>query len=334
MPPLPIDQEVALFARIVDDAPMGVVILTPGRTIRYVNNCAARILKSDRRTLLGSYMDRIVVDREGWPTWLELWNAAVDGKAGEAKVVIAPQEGEEIACFLTALNLDDGGRHQGVALIFRDMTNETRIAEQIEKKNIEMAKMNAELIRSNVDLKRLSDMKSNFLSIASHELKTPLTSIKGYSDIIIDAMRDRIDDGIYRMIQSINRAADRLHRVIENILDVTRIEQKKLRLRPEEFDLCLAARDCIDDLVQMAEKRRITFSAVSRRTFRPSTRPRPHAAGIHQSVYKCNQILARRFDDRRFNYRRDAGAHSHRREGPASGSTRRSTSTSSIRSTK
>ena len=120
--------------------------------------------------------------------------------------------------------------------------------------------MNAELIRSNVELKRLAEMKSNFLSIASHELKTPLTSIKGYSDIIIDAMRDRLDEGIYRMIESINRAADRLNKVIDNILDVTRIEQKKLRLKPETFDLREAALDCIEEVIQVAAKRRIGFT--------------------------------------------------------------------------
>jgi CheY-like chemotaxis protein/two-component sensor histidine kinase len=103
-------------------------------------------------------------------------------------------------------------------------------------------------------------MKSNFLSIASHELKTPLTSIKGYSDIIIDNMKEKIDSGVYRMIESINRAADRLHRVVNNILDVTRIEQKRLRLKPEFLDLGAVAKDCIDDLGQFTIKRNITFS--------------------------------------------------------------------------
>ena len=257
------DQDVALLARIVDNTPLGIIILTPGRTIRYVNTCAARIFNGTALTLVGSSMDRLIVDREGEPTWHELWSSIVEGKSREAKIVLSQQDGGEVTCILNAFSLGDAaGQNEAVALVFRDTTGDLKIAEQIEKKNIELAKMNAELIRSNVELKRLSEMKSNFLSIASHELKTPLTSIKGYSDIIIDAMEDRIDKGVYRMIQSINRAADRLHNVIENILDVTRIEQKKLRLRPEQFGLAAAARDCIDELAQMAKKRNIDFTCV------------------------------------------------------------------------
>ena len=120
--------------------------------------------------------------------------------------------------------------------------------------------MNTELIHSNIELMRVSELKSNFLSIASHELKTPLTSIMGYSDIIIDNMKERIDGGVYRMIESINRAAGRLNKVINNILDVTRIEQKRLRLRPETFDIAHVARECIDELADVAARRGIMFN--------------------------------------------------------------------------
>jgi CheY-like chemotaxis protein len=119
--------------------------------------------------------------------------------------------------------------------------------------------MNSELILGCEELKRISDLKSNFLSIASHELKTPLTSIKGYSDIIIDTMKDKIDIAVFRMIESINRAADRLHRVVNNILDVTRIEQKKLRLKPEHIDLGALIKECIEELSHFAANRKIRF---------------------------------------------------------------------------
>jgi CheY-like chemotaxis protein/nitrogen-specific signal transduction histidine kinase len=122
-----------------------------------------------------------------------------------------------------------------------------------------MAKMNTELIRSNIELKRLSEMKTNFLSITSHELKTPLTSIMGYSDIIVDNMKERIDEGVFRMIESINRAAGRLNKVINNILDVTRIDQKKLRLKPETFQLSGAVNDSVEEFAQLAAQRGISF---------------------------------------------------------------------------
>ncbi|MBN2036101.1 MAG: response regulator [Chitinispirillaceae bacterium] len=255
------DPDVGLMARIIEHTPIGIVILRIDRTIRYVNSLAAHLLNCDRESLLDTSVDPFIVDRPNEIPWLELWQLVARGTSNETVVGIARRESEEITCALTAFHI--GGREtqdDAIALVFRDITHEVRIAEQLETKNNEMAKMNTELIRSNVELKRVSEMKSNFLSIASHELKTPLTSIKGYSDIIIDGMRERVDPGIFRMIESINRAADRLHTIINNILDVTRIEQKKIRLRPEKFSLATLARDCVEECAQLAEKRSITFN--------------------------------------------------------------------------
>jgi PAS domain S-box-containing protein len=257
------DSDVGLLARIIEHTPIGIVILQPDRKIRYVNSLAANLFNADRETLLDSSIDQFIVDRRNEASWLDLWRRLTDGNAHEVRVNVARKESEEITCAMTAFHLGAReGQEDSVALVFRDVTHELKIAEQLENKNVEMAKMNTELIRSNVDLKRISEMKSNFLSIASHELKTPLTSIKGYSDIIIDGMKERVDPGIFRMIQSINRAADRLHNIINNILDVTRIEQKKIRLKPEKFSLTRLARDCVEDLAQLADNRKIVFKCL------------------------------------------------------------------------
>ena len=254
------DRDVALLARLIEHTPIGIVILKPDRSIHYVNMLATHIFNCTREALLGAPIDQFIVDRQGATPWREVWPSILQGRTHEEKIGLYRGDSDEITCTLTAFYLGaKEGEDDSVALVFRDITHELKIAEQLEKKNIEMAKMNTELIRSNVDLRRLSEMKSNFLSIASHELKTPLTSIKGYSDIIIDGMKDRIDAGVFRMIESINRAADRLHKVINNILDVTRIEQKRLRLKPEKFDLGAVAQDCVEELSQFAAKRRIVF---------------------------------------------------------------------------
>jgi PAS domain S-box-containing protein len=255
------DSDIGLLACIIEHSPIGIVILQPDGGIRYVNSLAAHLFNSDRETLLGLSVDRFIVDRRGELSWRELRRlAASDGNAHEAKVGIARAGSEEIICAVMGFHI--GGKdnqEDSIALVFRDITHELKIAEQLETKNVEMAKMNTELIRSNVELKRVSEMKSNFLSIASHELKTPLTSIKGYSDIIVDGMRERVDPGVFRMIESINRAADRLHNIINNILDVTRIEQKRIRLQPSKFLLDALARDCVEELSQLVDKRNISF---------------------------------------------------------------------------
>ena len=111
------------------------------------------------------------------------------------------KDGNDIICVVNAFYVANNQVLPDVSYGFFGFTGELTTAKEIEKKNVEMAKMNSELILSVTELKRVSELKSNFLSIASHELKTPLTSIKGYSDIIIDTMKDKMEANIYRMIE-------------------------------------------------------------------------------------------------------------------------------------
>lgn len=254
-------QDILLLARIIEYTPIGIVVMRTDGKVYYVNRFAEHMLNQSRTILLGRTIDDSISDFKCEISWHEMWNSMLCGELTEASIVVAPMGRDSIVCKVNAFCIKGNEDYpDSLALIFRDITKDVRITEQIEKKNLEMAKMNTELIRSNAELKRVSEMKSNFLSIASHELKTPLTSIKGYSDIIIDNMKDKLDSGVYRMIESINRAADRLHKVVNNILDVTRIEQKRLRLKPEMVDITAVIKDCIDELSQFAIKRNISFS--------------------------------------------------------------------------
>ena len=254
-------QDILLLARIIEYTPIGIIVLRTDGKVHYVNLFAEQMLNQSRENLLGKVIDNSISDFRGEASWTEIWNAMLQGELTEANVLVEPDGKNVIVCKVNSFFIEGNENYpDSLALIFRDTTQDIRITEQIERKNLEMAKMNTELIRSNAELKRVSEMKSNFLSIASHELKTPLTSIKGYSDIIIDNMKDKLDSGIYRMIESINRAADRLHKVVNNILDVTRIEQKRLRLKPEMIDMGIVINDCIDELSQFSIKRNIMFS--------------------------------------------------------------------------
>ncbi|MFW5784655.1 MAG: ATP-binding protein [Chitinispirillaceae bacterium] len=250
-----------LLAHIIEFTPIGIILLQRDGVVVFVNKYAQKLFNCDDKGLLGKSLEPFISTQDNSIGWGSIWQDILNNTVEEPKMILVSRDdNSDVICSMNSFTVKGVGIYPDcVALVLRDITSEQTVAEQIEKKNIEMAKMNTELIRSNAELKKVSELKSNFLSIASHELKTPLTSIKGYSDIIIDNMKDKLDSGIYRMIESINRAADRLHRVVNNILDVTRIEQKRLRLRPEQLDLGIMARDCIEELSQFTQKRGITF---------------------------------------------------------------------------
>jgi two-component system, sensor histidine kinase ChiS len=258
-----IQGDLYLMARIVEHTPVDILVTKSDGTILYVNDCTENDLKYSRDKLGGINIETIISESGSGISWDAIRGHLEHEKTCDTKATLICKGGNELFCSLHAFAIDDTASNETVfTLEFKDISNEEKSADQIERKNLELAKMNSELIRSNAELRRVSELKSNFLSIASHELKTPLTSIKGYSDIIIDTMKEKLEGGVYRMIESINRAADRLHRVVNNILDVTRIEQKRLRLKPENLDLPAVARECIDDLSQFSAQRNIRITCV------------------------------------------------------------------------
>jgi signal transduction histidine kinase len=94
----------------------------------------------------------------------------------------------------------------------------------------------AELEKANARLRELDRLKSDFLSTVSHELRTPLTSIRSFSEILL---RYGVDDVEKRkkFVSIIHDEAERLTRMINDLLDLSKIEAGRLDLHPEELQL-------------------------------------------------------------------------------------------------
>ncbi|MDR2577275.1 MAG: response regulator [Chitinispirillales bacterium] len=249
-----------LLAHVIEYTPIGILILERDTNIVFVNQYVLNLFTVGKEDIIGKTLNELAGKLRKKFNTAPIIKAITEGKVTDYKLALSLQGRPDIVCLLNSFCIDEIEPYpECIALVIRDITREQAAADLIEAKNVEMAKMNSELARSNAELKKVSELKSNFLSIASHELNTPLTSIKGYSDIIIDNMRDKAEPNVFRMIESISRAADRLHKVVNNILDVTKIEQGRLRLRPENIDLAAIMRDCAEELGQLADKRGITI---------------------------------------------------------------------------
>lgn len=251
---------IALVWTALEHVPMMVLGVCQDGRVHFANARAIALLGRTSEQLKGTAVESLLYGDEGQRTWDAVVSDLEDEGECVRTVNLARSDGSELGCELRAAVMSPpDGTETFYILFLRDTTEETQNARRFEEKNIQMARMNAELVRTNAQLRRISELKSNFLSLASHELKTPLTSIKGYSDIIIDTMKSKLEPGIYSMVSSINRASDRLHRVVNNILDATRMEKRKLRLSPEETDLAVVVREALDELQQFASQRHIVF---------------------------------------------------------------------------
>lgn len=140
---------------------------------------------------------------------------------------------------------------------------------------------NEELARKNEELTHLDQLKSDFMATMSHELRTPLTSIIGYSDMLLSGMTGELNEKQSTFVDSILKGGESLLSLINDVLDLTKIEAGRLELHREAVDLRAALLGVLPVIKPRAESKRIRIS-----TFLPTD-----LELISADPGKLNQIL-------------------------------------------
>ncbi len=102
--------------------------------------------------------------------------------------------------------------------------------------------------RAQEEVERALELRNRFLSIASHELRTPVTMIKGYAQVLRRRAEQGGDTGLLRPLEVVNRQVDRMAALIDDLLEVSRIESGRLEFEQAPFDLGDALREVVDEV--------------------------------------------------------------------------------------
>ncbi len=121
-----------------------------------------------------------------------------------------------------------------------------------------LAESEAQLLRKNAELERQSQLKAEFISIVAHELRTPLVSIVGYLDLLVEGKFGPLDDAKDRPVASLKRNAHRLKRLVDEMLDFSRLEAGRARLTRAKVELGAIAADAITELRPLADRKHQT----------------------------------------------------------------------------
>ena len=140
---------------------------------------------------------------------------------------------------------------------------------------------NEELARKNEELTHLDQLKSDFMATMSHELRTPLTSIIGYSDLLLSGMTGELNEKQSAFVDSILKGGESLLNLINDVLDLTKIEAGRLELNREAVDLRAALLGVLPVVKPRAQDKRIRIS-----TFLPTDLPL-----VWADPGKLNQVL-------------------------------------------
>ncbi len=197
----------------------GLIVFDPEDVITYINPAATMLAGLRPSKLLGKRT----------PLWEMLsmmpedsFSPAIDGS--QVREVRLEEPEHRIMDVRTDPVLDENGGYLGYVATLHDVTAEREVGQ----------------------------MKNEFVSTVSHELRTPLTSIKGYIDLILDGEAGEINEIQREFLSIVKQNSDRLVELINDMLDISRIESGRIHLKIQPLDICDLIAGAVD-----------TFQAVS-----------------------------------------------------------------------
>ena len=247
-------QEERKLTAIVENLGEGLIVVEPAGRVLYVNPVAERLLNLGRTA---GYQNFIAVDTEtGTISWTKQSMGAepaiTDTQTVNLKVLSSSQRameqhqamiaelsvnGDQSNAEMRVLRIiasqfsDESNKGAGTVYVFDDITHEYEVEQ----------------------------MKSEFVSLVSHELRTPLTSIIGFISLILDGKTGKINQKQYESLSRAHRQSERLAALINDLLDISRIEAGRIEMKRERVHIDRVAKRRIEELRPQADEKAITL---------------------------------------------------------------------------
>ncbi len=216
----------------------GLVVTGADGMIRKVNAATCSLLELDEGQLIGQPIAR----------FLEVDRSPTDGRQPTEGMARHPG-GEALPVLISSAELtaaQDGDRSR--VWVFRDIT---RIRQSQD-----------ELLDAKQEAEKANEAKSQFLANMSHELRTPLNAVLGFSELIIDGTYGNVPSEILEAMERIERNGQHLLGLINDVLDLSKIEAGRLTLSLAHYDMVDVVRTVETSLGPLAEEKQIALACV------------------------------------------------------------------------
>nr|WP_155706983.1 ATP-binding protein [Gloeocapsopsis dulcis] len=222
-----LEAESKRYQDLFEFAPDGYLVTDAVGTIREANRAAATMLNVPQQFLLGKPLINFIPYEKRSAFRIRLQQLCNTERMQEWEVRFFPRHGTGFDAALTVATIrDNDGNATGWRWLMRDIT--TRKQAEAKLRNIEL---------QNLQLQETARIKAYFLAVMSHELRSPMNAIIGFSQLLLRNPHDRLSPQQENMMQRILNSGRHLLRLIDEVLDFSKLQAGRLELQPEEFNL-------------------------------------------------------------------------------------------------
>jgi PAS domain S-box-containing protein len=243
------------FRELLEAAPDAIIEVDREGRIVLLNAATEAIFGYRREELLGQPVESLIPlgarGRHGAHR-AAYWANPVTRPMGFGMILLARRnDGTEfpVEISLSPVKIDDGFR---VTAIIRDVTAKQKAEEAIRAANQQLELQNRELDRAN-------QLKSEFLASMSHELRTPLHTIIGFTELLEEELEGPLNEKQKRFLNHVHTDSQHLLELINDILDLSKVEAGQMELHPESFDAGGVVADALNGVRPMANTRGVAL---------------------------------------------------------------------------
>lgn len=235
---------------VIERMPDGMLVLDEQDRLVDANPAFARLIETrDIGTLISKPVS------EWLPESMQGLFADFQSKPGHSgALTISNETGERFYDVQIQALTDQQGKPSGRLVMIRNVTELRRAMQQVREQNDTLTITNQQLMVAREEAVQANRLKSEFLATMSHELRTPLNAIIGYTDLMLVGVSGEVSDKQHAYLQRIMSNGEHLLTLINNLLDISRIEAGRMEVQAQPFSPVQALRNTADRMQSIADQ--------------------------------------------------------------------------------